>query len=127
MSTISNDETQLKLFERNSDKRLCASNRWVTLASAIPWATLREECEPELRKDFRALFAACLVEAQYGLSEDETALMILESPYLQYFCGLKGYNGATSPLDASEIRRFSERLNTDVLQRIRALVSALRP
>ena len=84
------------------------SNRWVKKAQTIPW--------PEIEKHYAALFTnrkgnvpkplrlalgACIIQAEYGYSDEETALQIQENPYLQYFCGYPGYDDEKLPFDPS--------------------------
>ena len=38
-------------------------------------------------KPLRLALGACIIQAEYGYSDEETALQIQENPYLQYFCG----------------------------------------
>ena len=81
------------------------SNRWVKKAQTIPW--------PEIEKRYAALFTnrkgnvakplrlaleVCIIQAEYGYSDEETALQIQENPYLQYFCGYPGYDDEKLPL-----------------------------
>ena len=33
--------------------------------------------------------SACIIQAEYGYSDEETALQLQENPYLQYFCGME--------------------------------------
>ena len=40
----------------------------------------------------------CIIQAEYGYSDEETALQIQENPYLQYFCGYPGYDDEKLPL-----------------------------
>ena len=51
---------------------------------------------------------AGIIQAEYGFTDEETALMIQENPYLQYFCGYSGYD--------------DERLTPEILGEINELI-----
>lgn len=93
-------------------------------AQTIPW--------PEVEKRYAALFTnrkgnaakplrlalgACIIQAEYGFSDEETALMIQENPYLQYFCGYPGYDDEKLPFDPSLMVYFRKRLTPEVRKR----------
>ncbi len=52
-------------------------------------------------KPLRLALGACIIQAEYGYSDEETALQIQENPYLQYFCGYFDYNDEKLPFDLS--------------------------
>ncbi len=112
----------LDKFCNNSDMRLCGDNRWVILREAIPWQELCGQNGSESGDRFRELFAACLIEAHYGLNDEQTIMQIQESPYLQYFCGMDGYNGAAAPIDKDELSRFRAGLDDGTLEKIRRII-----
>ena len=41
-----------------------------------------------MAKPLRLALGACIIQAEYGYSDEETALQIQEKLYLQYFCGV---------------------------------------
>ena len=51
-----------------------------------------------MAKPIRLALGACIIQAEYGFSDKETALMLQENPYLQYFCGYPGYDDEKLPL-----------------------------
>ena len=51
-----------------------------------------------LRRTLRLALEVCIIQAEYGYSDEETALQIQENPYLQYFCGYPGYDDEKLPL-----------------------------
>lgn len=111
-------------FERNSTLKLDADNRWVRQAAIIPWAELKKGCAVGAREDFRLLLAASLIQMQYLLSDEELALQISESPYLQLFCGMEGYDGARRPFTDAQMDEFRGGLSAAELRRIRGIVKA---
>lgn len=105
MYRYSNGQISLADFKQPVGMNLKESNRWVKKAQTIPW--------PEIEKHYAALFTnrkgnvpkplrlalgACIIQAEYGYSDEETALQIQENPYLQYFCGYPGYDDEKLPL-----------------------------
>lgn len=68
------------------------SNRWVKKAQTIPWldiekryAKLFTNRKGNVAKPLRLALGACIIQAEYGFSDEETALQIQENPYFQYF------------------------------------------
>ena len=70
----------------------------------------------------RLALGTCIIQAEYGFSDEETALMILENPYLQYFCGYPGYDDEKQPFDPSLMVYFRERLTPEVLGEINEMI-----
>ena len=105
MYRYSNGQISLADFKQPVGMNLKESNRWVKKAQTIPW--------PEIEKHYAALFTnrkgnvpkplrlalgACIIQAEYGYSDEETALQVQENPYLQYVCGYPGYDDEKLPL-----------------------------
>ena len=108
MYRYSNGQISLSDFRQPVGMNLKENNRWVKKAQTIPW--------PEMEKRYAALFTsrkgnvdkplrlalgACIIQAEYDFSDEETAHMIQENPYLQYFCGYPGYDDEKLPFDPS--------------------------
>ena len=125
MYRYSNGQISLADFKQPVGMNLKESNRWVKKTQTIPW--------PEIEKRYAALFTnrkgnvakplclplgACIIQAEYGYSDEETALQIQENPYLQYFCGYPGYNDEKLPFDPSLMVYFRKRLTPEVLGEI---------
>ena len=100
------------------------NNRWIKKAAFIPW-DLVEKKYKKLFKGFKGHVAkparmelgALLIQIEYGYSDEETVEQIKENPYLQYFCGLLGYE-YKAPFDASAMTRFRKRLTPKRLEAI---------
>lgn len=103
-------------------------NRWVEKADSIPW----EEIEPRysqlftnkkgnVAKPLRLALGACIIQGEYGFSDEETALMIQEHPYLQFFCGFAEYKDEP-PFDPSLMVYFRKRLTPEVLGEINEMI-----
>jgi len=84
------------------------NNRWVKKAHTIPWteiekryAALFTNRKGNVAKPLRLALGACIIQAEYGYSDEEITLQIQENPYLQYFCGYVGYDDSKLPFDPS--------------------------
>lgn len=70
-------------------------NRWAKKAQIIPWLEIERryaalfKLERQCGKAALAL-GACIIQAVYDFSDEETALQIQENLYLQYFRGYFG-------------------------------------
>ena len=79
--------------------RMDPENRWVRRAESIPWDEI-EHRYAELFKNRKGNVAnplplalgACIIQSEYGYSDEETVLQIQEGPYLQFFCGFQNTN-----------------------------------
>src|SRR5690625_6796070 len=79
--------------------RLNARNRWVVLASKIPWAEIEQSYVKrlgDLRQGERAYptrlaLGSLIIKEKLGLSDEGTVEAITENPYLQYFIGLDAF------------------------------------
>ena len=75
-----------------------------------------------MAKPLRQAWGACIIQAEYGYSDEETALQIQENPYLQYFCGYPGYDDEKQPFDPSLMVYFRKRLTPEVLGEINEMI-----
>ena len=105
------------------------SNRWVKKAQTIPWmeiekryAALFANHRGNVAKPLRLALGACIIQAEYGYSDEETALQIQENPYQQYFCGYPGYDDEKLPFDPSLMVYFRKRLTPEILGEINEMI-----
>ena len=105
MYRYSNGQISLADFKQPVDMNLKERNRWVKKAQTIPWPEIEKRCaalftnrKGNVAKPLRLALGACIIQAEYGYSDEETALQIQENPYLQYFCGYPGYDDEKLPL-----------------------------
>lgn len=103
-------------------------NRWITKADSIPWLEIEKEYaklfanrKGNIAKPLRLALGSCIIQAEYGFSDEETALMIQENPYLQYFCGFPKYEYKL-PFDPSLMVYFRKRLTPAILGEINEMV-----
>ena len=129
MYRYSNGQISLSDFRQPVGMNLKESNRWVKKAQTIPWpeiekryAALFTNRKGNVAKPLRLALGACIIQAEYGFSDEETAHMIQENPYLQYFCGYPGYDDEKLPFDPSLMVYFRKRLTPEVLGEINEMI-----
>ena len=105
MYRYSNGQISLADFKQPVGMNLKESNRWVKKAQTIPWPEIEKRCaalftnrKGNVVKPLRLALEVCIIQAEYGYSDEETVLQIQENPYLQYFCGYPGYDDEKLPL-----------------------------
>ena len=102
--------------------RLNPDNRWVVMASLIPWAEVESEYIKRLGNPnegsraypVRLALGSLIIKEKLGLSDEETVLAITENPYLQYFIGLHEFQ-EKAPFDASSMTHFRKRFDADFI------------
>jgi len=129
MYRYSNGQISLADFKQPVGMNLKENNRWVQKAQTIPWleiekryARLFTNRKGNVAKPLRLALGACIIQAEYGYSDVETALQIQENPYLQYFCGYPGYDDEHLPFDPSLMVYFRKRLTPEVLGEINEMI-----
>ena len=129
MYRYSNGQISLADFNQPAGMNLKENNRWVKKAQTIPWleiekryAALFTNRKGNVAKPLRLALGACIIQAEYGYSDEETALQIQENPYLQYFCGYPGYNDEKLPFDPSLMVYFRKRLTPEILGEINEMI-----
>ena len=129
MYRYSNGQISLSDFKQPVGMNLKESNRWVKKAQTIPWteiekryAALFTNRKGNVAKPLRLALGACIIQAEYGYSDEEITLQIQENPYLQYFCGYAGYDDSKLPFDPSLMVYFRKRLTAEVLGEINEMI-----
>jgi transposase, IS5 family len=124
-------QTELSLFEFKHPfgTALDQSNRWVRLASLVPW----DELEGDYSRHFgvsgndafpvRVALGALIIKERLKLTDEETVAQIRENPYLQYFIGFPQYS-TKQPFDPSLMVHFRSRISADMLVRVNESVCA---
>ena len=107
---------------------LAPQNRWVMMATLVPWSEFEEESAqnfaPEMgapAKSFRIALGALIIKEKLRLSDRETVEQIQENPYLQYFLGYKSYR-YEAPFDPSLFVYFRERITVELVKRVNEFV-----
>ena len=129
MYRYSNGQIRLSDFKQPMGMNLKEDNRWVKRALLIPWndiekryASLFTNRKGNVAKPLRLALGACIIQADYGYSDEETALQIQENAYLQYFCGYEAYDDSKPPFDSSLMVYFRKRLTAEVLGEINEMI-----
>ena len=89
MYRYSNGQLSLADFRQPVGMHLNEENRWVKKAQTIPWpeiekryATLFTNRKGNVAEPLRLALGACIIQAEYGYSDEETALQIQKNPHL---------------------------------------------
>jgi hypothetical protein len=110
------------------DGTLKSSNRWLKLAARIPWDSIEEiyaknfisNSGPKALPSRMAL-GSLIIQIKLNLTDEETVHQIVESPYLQYFIGLRAFQD-DPPFDASMMTHFRKRLKMQDIKDIDLLL-----
>ena len=122
---------QISLTDFNTPvgMKLNPDNRWVKKAELIPWdeieqryAKLFTNRKGNVAKPLRLALGACIIQAEYGYSDEEVVLQIQETAYLQFFCGYTEYNDEKPPFDPSLMVYFRKRLTPEILGEINEMI-----
>ena len=127
-------QTQLTLegFETPFERTMNKNNRWVKLSACIPWDDLANAYYQSFNastgrpaKDARLVIGAVIIKHRLKLSDEETVAQIQENPYLQYFCGLKGFS-IQAPFAPSLLVEIRKRMGVDVFEQLhQAIINQL--
>ncbi len=116
-------------FNTPAGMKLNPDNRWVKKAELIPWdeieqryAKLFTNRKGNVAKPLRLALGACIIQAEYGYSDEEVALQIQENAYLQFFYGYTEYNDEKPPFDPSLMVYFRKRLTPEILGEINEMI-----
>ena len=111
-------------FELPFEGKLSEDNRWVIMASLIPWSEFEDEYASIFSeeigapaKSFRMALGSLIIKEKLGISDRETVEKIKGNPYLQYFIGISSYSNET-PFDASMLVYFRQRIGIELVNRI---------
>jgi len=129
MYKFKDNQLSLTEFGQSVGLKLNPENRWIKKAQYVPWdaieiryATLFTNRKGNVAKPLRLALGACIIQAEYGYSDEETALQIQETAYLQYFCGYREYDDSKPPFDPSLMVYFRKRLTPEVLGEINEMI-----
>lgn len=124
-------QIQFEDFGQPTGMNLTADNRWVKKAETIPWDEIEQRYaklfvnhKGNVAKPLRLALGACIVQTEYGFSDEETVSMIQEHPYIQFFCGYPAYDDKHKPFDPSLMVYFRKRLTPEILGEINELIIA---
>lgn len=106
-------------------------NRWVRMASVIPWANLEKaylETLGDLNQGSKAYtvhlaLGALFIKERLGLSDEETVEALTENLYMQYFIGLHAFQ-EEPPFHASSLTHIRKRFNVDLVYQLNESITA---
>ena len=106
------------------DSTLKSSNRWIKLATLIPWDNIDDIYAKNFTSNSgpkalpsRMALGSLIIQIKLNLTDEETVNQITENPYLQYFIGLRAFQDEP-PFDASMMTHFRKRLNLQDIKNI---------
>ena len=122
---ISQSQLTLTGFETPFTNQLDAKNRWVQLAHRIPWDSIVNVYEKQMRNSAtgasningRVVLGSIIIKHMCGLSDQETMLQIQENMYMQYFIGYSSYS-KEAPFDSSLFVEIRKRLGIEQINAI---------
>jgi hypothetical protein len=111
-------------FNQPLGLELDPNNRWVKKSKIIPWDEIESDYsslfpshEGNVAKSARLALGALIIQMEYDFSDEETAAMIQENSYFQYFCGMRTYSN-NLPFDPSLMVYFRKRFSPAVIAEI---------
>lgn len=120
-------------FGQPAGMNLDPENRWIRRAQQIPWERIEEEYASlfpgksgNVAKPVRLVLGALLIQEEYGWSDEETAAMIRENPYMQFFCGYRAFDDSAPPFNPTCMSRFRKRLACENMRDVTRLLSGAR-
>ena len=128
MYKFGNNQIAFSDFGQPVGMKMSAENRWVKKAESIPWSEIEKRYaqlftnkKGNVAKPLRLALGACIIQAEYGYSDEEVRLQIQEGSYLQFFCGMAEYKDEP-PFDASLMVYFRKRLTPEILGEINEMI-----
>ena len=92
MYKFSSKQISLTDFNTPVGMKLNPDNRWVKKAPLIQWDEIEQRYakllitrKRNVAKPLRPPPGACIIQAEYGYSDEEVTLQIQENAYLQFF------------------------------------------
>jgi len=130
---VSPTQLSLDCFKTPFEQHLNSKNRWVVLATLIPWD---EVCNLYLRHvgvsdtgrpplSPRVVLGSLIIKHLCNLDDRETVDQISENIYMQYFLGYSSFT-SEAPFDASLFVDFRKRLGMDTLNAINEKIASLK-
>jgi len=108
--------------------KLDSNNRWLRLAELMPWEELELAYAERFpsgmgrpAKDARLVCGLLVVKHKMRLSDDEAVAYLLESPYVQAFCGLESFATA-AVLDSSLLSKKRKQLGAEFFRKFESEV-----
>ena len=130
---VSPAQLSLDCFKTPFEQHLNFKNRWITLATLIPWdevcnlylkhVGVSDTGRPPLNP--RVVLGSLIIKHLCNLDDRETVDQISENIYMQYFLGYSSFT-SEAPFDASLFVEFRKRLGMDTLNAINEKIASLK-
>lgn len=124
----SQSQLTLEGFQTPFSQHLDKNNRWVKLATIIPWDKLANIYYKKMHNDFgapslsaRMVIGAVIIKHMLNIDDREVVAQIQENMYLQYFVGLSSFS-TKEPFDPSLMVSIRYRLGQEIMEEFNCLV-----
>ena len=123
---ISSDADQITIedFFMPFGGKLLKTNRWVKLASIMPWEHIEQIYMASFQSErgrpaisSRIAFGSIFIKENDNLTDEGTVAAIAENPYMQYFLGLTAFQ-AEPLFDPSMMVHFRKRFPVEEVAKI---------
>lgn len=123
-----NDQLSIEDFFMPFGGKLLKTNRWVKLASVLPWNYIEniymqsfddKNGRPAISS--RIAFGSIFIKEYNNLTDEGTVSAIAENPYMQYFLGLHAFQ-AEPLFDSSMMVHFRKRFPVEEVSKINEYV-----
>ena len=122
------DQITIEDFFMPFGGKLLKTNRWVKLASMMPWEHIEQIYMESFRSErgrpaipSRIAFGAIFIKEYRNFTDEECVAEIRENPYMQYFLGLTAFQ-AEPLFDASMMVHFRRRFPVEEVAKINEYV-----
>ena len=104
--------------------KLDPTNRWVQIATMIPWRKYEERYSERFCDDngapairYRMAMGTLIIKQRTGHSDEDVLQDILENPYMQFLIGLHEFT-LTAPFCSSSITNFRKYITQDMINEV---------
>ena len=118
------DQITIEDFFMPFGGKLLKTNRWVKLASIMPWERIEQIYMESFQSErgrpaisSRIAFGSIFIKENDNLTDEGTVAAITENPYMQYFLGLTGFE-AEPLFDPSMMVHFRKRFPVEEVAKI---------
>ena len=118
------DQITIEDFFMPFGGKLLKTNRWVKLASIMPWEHIEQIYMASFQSErgrpaisSRIAFGSIFIKENDNLTDEGTVAAIAENPYMQYFLGLAGFQ-AEPLFDPSMMVHFRKRFPVEEVAKI---------
>lgn len=119
-----NDQLTIEDFFMPFGGKLLKTNRWVKLASMMPWEHIEQIYMESFQSErgrpafsSRIAFGAIFIKENDNLTDEGTVDAIAENPYMQYFLGLTAFR-AEPLFDPSMMVHFRKRFPVEFVAKV---------